>query len=82
MTQFIRKFSQITDGCRSLVSTGRRLGGNFLDNIHGIGNVGCCRGLLFRCTGDVRNQFSKMVGYGFDLFQCGTGVLGQLGPVN
>src|SRR5690606_6778579 len=57
--------------------TGRGLRGNFLNNVHGVGNVTCRSGLLARRVGNVLDQVSEVFRYALNFFQCHTGVLRQ-----
>src|SRR6056297_159069 len=80
--QLGRHFCQVTDGLRGRIGTRGSLGRDFLDNVHGVGNVRGRRGLLTCGVGDVLDQFRQRHGYVLDLLECDTRVLGQTGTTD
>src|SRR5690606_4790225 len=75
-------FCQVTDRLRGSVGTGGSLGGDFLDNVHGVGNVRRRGRLLTGGVGDVLDQLRQGHGYVLDFLEGDTRVLGQSGTTD
>src|SRR5690606_1492654 len=80
--QFNGHLGQLTDGGRGVLGGARRLGGDVLDDVHGLGHPASGEGLALGGGGDVLNQFREGRGYRLDLAQRRTGVVGQLGTLH